>query len=57
LPNLARSAWHKQLDELAAWIETQRTAWNARLDALEALLKAEDEAAATATKKKKGSSR
>ena len=47
----------QQLDELAAWIETQRTAWNARLDALEALLKAEDEAAATGTKKKKGSSR
>lgn len=46
-----------QLEELAAWIETQRAAWNARLDALEALLKAEDEAAATGTKKKKGPSR
>lgn len=47
----------QQLDELANWIETQRAAWNARLDALEALLKAEDEAAATTTKRKKGSSR
>jgi DNA-binding transcriptional ArsR family regulator len=47
----------QQLDELATWIETQRAAWNARLDALEALLQAEDEAAATGTRRKKGSSR
>ncbi|MGH9966320.1 MAG: ArsR/SmtB family transcription factor [Pyrinomonadaceae bacterium] len=46
----------KQLDEVAAWIETQRAVWNARLDALEALLKTEDEAASS-TKKKKGPSR
>ena len=42
----------KQLDEVAAWIETQRAFWNARLDALELLLKAED-AAASPTKQRK----
>jgi len=42
----------KQLDEVAAWIESQRAFWNARLDALELLLKAED-AAASPTKKRK----
>ena len=50
----------QQLDEVAAWIETQRAVWNARLDALEALLKAEDQAAVSTKnteKKKKGSSR
>jgi DNA-binding transcriptional ArsR family regulator len=35
------------LDEAAAWIEAQRAAWSARLDALDALLKAEDRAAAS----------
>src|SRR4029077_19545604 len=30
------------LDEVAEWIETQRTLWTARFDALEALLEAED---------------
>ena len=43
----------QQLDEVAAWIETQRAVWNARLDALEALLKADDQAAVSKTKKKK----
>ncbi len=47
----------KQLDEVAAWIETQRAVWNARLDALEALLKTEDQAASSTKKKKKGPSR
>jgi DNA-binding transcriptional ArsR family regulator len=51
----------QQLDEVADWIETQRTVWTARLDALEDLLRAEDRAAATAVKKRnkkqKGSSR
>ncbi len=33
----------KPLDEVAAWVETQRTFWNARLDALEqALLESTD---------------
>jgi DNA-binding transcriptional ArsR family regulator len=48
----------KQLDELATWIENQRAVWTARLDALEALLKADDEANSSKSKKsKKGSSR
>ena len=51
----------RQLDEVAAWIETQRAAWNARLDALEALLNAEDAAAPRIKNrkrtKKKGRSR
>jgi len=34
------------LDEAAAWIEQTRAFWNAKLDALEALLRAEDAAAA-----------
>jgi DNA-binding transcriptional ArsR family regulator len=42
----------QQLDEVANWIERQRTLWNARLDALEALLKEEDSQSATAPKKK-----
>ena len=46
----------QRLDEVANWIETQRTAWNARLDALEALLREEDEAASRSRKRtKKGS--
>lgn len=45
----------KPLDEAAAWIETQRALWTARLDTLEALLQAEDRAAAAA--RKKGSNR
>lgn len=44
------------IDQAAAWIEAQRAAWNVRLDALDALLRAEDRAAA-ATPKKKGRSR
>lgn len=40
------------LDEAAEWIEAQRAFWNERLDALEALLRAEDDAAAQAEKKK-----
>ncbi|HEX2887926.1 metalloregulator ArsR/SmtB family transcription factor [Vineibacter terrae] len=42
----------KPLDEAAAWIETQRALWTTRLDALEALLRAEDHAAAPARGKK-----
>ncbi|MDR3620963.1 MAG: metalloregulator ArsR/SmtB family transcription factor [Paludisphaera borealis] len=34
------------LDEAAAWINAQRAAWTARLDALDAMLRAEDRAAA-----------
>ena len=40
------------LDEAAAWIVNQRAAWTARLDTLEALLRAEDEAAATPKRRK-----
>ncbi len=48
----------RQFDELADWIETQRAEWNARLDTLEALLKEEDEVAASLpAKRKKGTSR
>jgi DNA-binding transcriptional ArsR family regulator len=36
----------KPLDQAVAWIESQRAAWNAQLDALDAVLKAEDQAAA-----------
>jgi DNA-binding transcriptional ArsR family regulator len=43
----------EQLDEVANWIETQRTIWNARLDALEELLKAEDRATAASKQKRK----
>jgi DNA-binding transcriptional ArsR family regulator len=35
----------RPLDEVAAWIETQRSLWTARLDALDELLRAEDRAA------------
>jgi DNA-binding transcriptional ArsR family regulator len=46
------------LDRAAAWIASQRLAWNDQLDALDALLKAEDRAAAsrleTRPPKKKG---
>jgi DNA-binding transcriptional ArsR family regulator len=35
----------RPLDEIAAWIETQRSLWTARLDALDDLLQAEDRAA------------
>jgi DNA-binding transcriptional ArsR family regulator len=41
------------LDELASWIATQRARWAARLDALEALLRAEDQAAATTKLRKR----
>lgn len=40
------------LDEAAAWIVNQRAAWTARLDTLEALLRAEDKAAATPKRRK-----
>ena len=43
----------KPLDEAAHWIETQRAMWMQSLDALDALLRAEDRAAA----KKKGRTR
>ena len=36
------------LDEAASWIETQRALWATRLDTLEAILNAEDAAAARA---------
>jgi DNA-binding transcriptional ArsR family regulator len=39
------------LDEATAWIEAQRALWIARLDALDAMLRAEDGAAATAPEK------
>ena len=42
----------KPLDDAAAWIETHRALWNARLDTLDALLQAEDRAAAEAAGKK-----
>jgi len=41
------------LDELATWISEQRALWTARLDALEALLRAEDRAAATSKPRKR----
>lgn len=41
------------LDEAAAWIVGQRAAWTARLDTLEALLRAEDKAAATRKRRKR----
>ena len=41
------------LDEAAAWIANQRAAWTARLDTLEALLRAEDEAAAASKRRKR----
>lgn len=50
----------KPLDEAAAWLDTQRATWTARLDALDAMLAAEDRAAAavaaktTNTKKRRG---
>jgi DNA-binding transcriptional ArsR family regulator len=40
------------LDELSAWIEKTRTFWTTRLDALDALLKAEDDAAARQAERK-----
>jgi DNA-binding transcriptional ArsR family regulator len=38
----------RPLDALADWVTEQRALWNARLDTLEALLRAEDRAAAEA---------
>jgi DNA-binding transcriptional ArsR family regulator len=43
------------LDELDAWLEKTRAVWSRRLDALERELRAEDEANAKASKKKKSS--
>lgn len=40
------------LDEVTAWIETQRTLWTSRLDALDALLEAEDRATSTTSQEK-----
>lgn len=40
------------LDEVSLWIEKRRAFWTAKLDALEALLKAQDAAAATKSGKK-----
>jgi DNA-binding transcriptional ArsR family regulator len=42
-------------DDLDAWLEKTRSVWSRRLDALERELRAEDEAAAKAAKKKKPS--
>ncbi|MFI5457493.1 MAG: ArsR/SmtB family transcription factor [Isosphaerales bacterium] len=55
-----RRAWREHwvsfnpapLDEVSAWIEKRRVFWTARLDALDALLKAEDLAAAIPSDKK-----
>src|SRR5262245_21478379 len=43
----------RPLDEVAAWIAEQRALWTARLDTLEALLRAEDRAAATSGQRKR----
>lgn len=40
-------------DELAEWMTTQRTLWINRLDALDAILRAEDRAAAPSPKRRK----
>lgn len=40
-------------DELAAWMSSQRTLWMNRLDALDAMLRAEDRAAAPAPRRRK----
>lgn len=45
------------LDAAAAWIETQRALWTRRLDALEGLLRAEDAAAAGATRRRRAPGR
>jgi DNA-binding transcriptional ArsR family regulator len=45
------------LDELAQWIATQRALWTQRLDTLEAILRAEDEAAAHSRPRKSSSRR
>ncbi len=47
----------RSLDEAATWIEKQRAFWTARLETLEALLRAEDRAAAKAGRKHRGRSR
>jgi DNA-binding transcriptional ArsR family regulator len=55
-----RRVWREHLvsfnpapfEQALAWIEKTRTFWSTQLDALEALLKAEDTAAATQAKKK-----
>jgi DNA-binding transcriptional ArsR family regulator len=40
------------LEDVAAWIQSQRASWTARLDALDALLKAEDRARSQPHRKK-----
>jgi DNA-binding transcriptional ArsR family regulator len=42
-------------DELAQWMTSQRRLWMNRLDTLDALLRAEDDAAAPKRRKKRGS--
>lgn len=42
-------------DEVEAWLQKTRSLWSRRLDALERELRAEDERAARATKKRKNS--
>ena len=42
----------KPLDAAATWIETQRALWSARLDTLDALLRAEDRAAARSKRRR-----
>jgi len=42
----------KPLDDLAAWVESQRAFWAASLDALEAALHAEDAAGGAASRRK-----
>jgi DNA-binding transcriptional ArsR family regulator len=43
----------RPLEDLAAWVAEQRALWTARLDVLDALLRAEDEAAATSKPRKR----
>jgi DNA-binding transcriptional ArsR family regulator len=47
----------RPLDDLATWIAEQRAAWTDRLDVLEALLRAEDAAAATSRARKRSPKR
>ena len=47
----------RPLNEVAAWIAEQRALWTARLDTLEALLRAEDRAAATSRQRRRSQRR